>query len=65
MELSTTEQMLIEQRVTDELGAHRSYIGRPGSGLAIFALIVLGVSPTVCHCFMDGTLDDRLLRSRE
>lgn len=62
MELSTTEQMLSEQRVTDDaktsgvayilwfflggLGAHRFYIGRPGSGLAIFALIVLGVALT-------------------
>ncbi len=59
MDLSTTDQMLIEQRVADDaktsgvayilllflgaLGAHRFYIGRPGSGLAILVLMVLGV----------------------
>ncbi len=62
MDLSTAEQTLIEQRVTEDaktsgvayilwlflggLGAHRFYIGRPGSGLAIFALMVLGVALT-------------------
>ncbi|MCV9967037.1 TM2 domain-containing protein [Pararhizobium sp. BT-229] len=58
MDLSTAEQKLIEQRVINEaktsgvayilwlLGAHRFYIGRPGSGLAILALIVLGVTLT-------------------
>lgn len=61
MDLSTAEQT-IEQRVTNEvktsgvayilwlflggLGAHRFYIGRPGSGLAILALMVLGVTLT-------------------
>ncbi|MBP2236146.1 TM2 domain-containing membrane protein YozV [Sinorhizobium kostiense] len=59
MDLSTAEQILIEQRVTNEaksigvayllwlffggLGAHRFYIGRIGSGLAILALMVVGV----------------------
>lgn len=59
MELSTAEQILIEQRVTNEakstgvayllwiflggLGAHRFYIGRPGSGLAILVLMVVGI----------------------
>ncbi len=62
MDLSTAEQALIEQRVTEDaktsgvayllwlflgwLGAHRFYIGRPGSGLAIFALMVLGIALT-------------------
>jgi len=62
MDLSTAEQMLIEQQVTNDaktsgvayilwlflggLGAHRFYIGRPGSGLAILALMVLGVALT-------------------
>lgn len=59
MELSTSEQMLIEQRVTNEakssrvayilclflggFGAHRFYIGHPASGLAMVVLMVLGV----------------------
>ncbi|CAN7549208.1 NINE protein [Pararhizobium sp. LjRoot238] len=58
MNLSTAEQLLVEQRVTNEakstavayllliflggLGAHRFYIGRPGSGLAMLALFVFG-----------------------
>lgn len=62
MDLSTAEQMLIEQRVTNDaktsgvayilwlflggLGAHRFYIGRPGSALAILALMILGVALT-------------------
>ncbi len=60
MDLSTAEQILVEQRVTNEaksvgvayllwiflggLGAHRFYIGRPGSGLAILVLMVLGIA---------------------
>ncbi|WP_042777789.1 TM2 domain-containing protein [Sinorhizobium fredii] len=59
MDLSTAEQILIEQRVTNEskstavayllwiflggLGAHRFYIGRVGSGLAILVLTILGI----------------------
>ncbi|CCE97200.1 putative TM2 domain-containing protein [Sinorhizobium fredii HH103] len=59
MDLSTAEQILIEQRVTNEskstavayllwiflggLGAHRFYIGRVGSGLAILVLMIVGI----------------------
>jgi TM2 domain-containing membrane protein YozV len=58
MGLSTQEQILIEQRVTNEaksvgaayllwfflgtLGAHRFYLGRTGSGVAQLVLFVLG-----------------------
>ncbi|WFU09409.1 TM2 domain-containing protein [Rhizobium sp. CB3090] len=58
MGLSTQEQILIEQRVTNEaksvgaayllwfflgtLGAHRFYLGRTGSGAAQLILLVLG-----------------------
>lgn len=59
MDLSTAEQILVEQRVTNEaksvgvayllwlflggLGAHRFYIGRVGSGLAILVLMIVGI----------------------
>jgi len=59
MELSTPEQMLIEQRVTNAakssgvayilclflggFGAHRFYLGHPTSGMAMLGLMVLGV----------------------
>lgn len=62
MDRSTAEQVMIEQCGTNDvktsgvayilwlflgwLGAHRFYIGRPGTGLAIFALMVLGVALT-------------------
>jgi len=58
MNLSTAEQLLVEQRVTNEakstavayllwilfggFGAHRFYIGRTGSGIAMIALLVIG-----------------------
>ncbi|MEW9921438.1 TM2 domain-containing protein [Marimonas sp. MJW-29] len=58
MALSTQQQMLVEQRVTNEsksavvayllwfflggLGAHRFYLGRSGSGIAMLVLFVLG-----------------------
>ncbi|WP_373456295.1 TM2 domain-containing protein [Rhizobium sp. L1K21] len=58
MGLSVQEQMLIEQRVTNEaksvgaayviwlflggLGVHRFYLGRTGSGTAILILMILG-----------------------
>ncbi|SEF15185.1 TM2 domain-containing membrane protein YozV [Rhizobiales bacterium GAS191] len=58
MALSTQEQILIEQRVTNEaksvgvayllwlfvggLGAHRFYLGRAGSGLVILILTIAG-----------------------
>ncbi|TPL40700.1 TM2 domain-containing protein [Mesorhizobium sp. B2-4-6] len=59
MALSTQEQILIEQRVTNEaksigvayllwfllggVGAHRFYLGRSGTGFAMLALLVVGV----------------------
>ena len=59
MGLSTQEQMLVEQRVTNEaksagaayllgiflggLGAHRFYLGRTGSGFAMLALLIGGI----------------------
>lgn len=58
MALSTQEQMLIEQRVTNEaksvglayilliflggLGIHRFYLGATGTGAAILVLFILG-----------------------
>jgi TM2 domain-containing membrane protein YozV len=58
MGLSTQEQMLVEQRVTNDaksagaayllciflggLGAHRFYLGRTGSGAAMLILFILG-----------------------
>jgi len=63
MGLSTQQQMLIEQRVTNEskstgaayliwlfvggLGGHRFYLGRPGSGAAILGLTVIGALTSV------------------
>lgn len=60
MNLSAAEQMLIEQRVTNEakstlvaylfwfflggLGAHRFYLGRPATALAIMACLILGIA---------------------
>ena len=59
MALSTQEQILIEQRVTNEskstglayvlwfflgaIGVHRFYLGRGGSGFAMLALFVVGL----------------------
>ena len=59
MELSTSEKMLIEQRVMNQakssrvayilclflggFGAHRFYLGYPASGLVMLVLMVLGV----------------------
>lgn len=59
MGLTTQEQILIEQRVTNEaksigvayllwfflggVGAHRFYLGRKGSGFAMLALLVVGI----------------------
>ena len=58
MALSTQEQMLVEQRVTNEaksagvayllliffggLGAHRFYLGKTGSAVAMLILTILG-----------------------
>lgn len=58
MTLSTQQQMLIEQRVTNEakstgaayllwfflgmLGAHRFYLGRPGSGVVQLIMCIAG-----------------------
>lgn len=58
MALTTQQQMLIEQRVTNEakstgaayliwfflgfLGVHRFYLGRSGSGAAMLVLTILG-----------------------
>lgn len=63
MGLSTQQQMLIEQRITNEakstgaayliwlflggLGGHRFYLGRPGSGAAMLALTIVGLITTV------------------
>jgi TM2 domain-containing membrane protein YozV len=62
MGLTTQEQILIEQRVTNEaksigaayllwfflggLGAHRFYLGKKGSGLAMLALLIVGILTT-------------------
>ncbi len=59
MKLSTAEQILVEQRVTNEakstavayllwiflggLGAHRFYLGRTGSAIAMIGLLVVGL----------------------
>lgn len=59
MTVSTEQQILIEQRVTNEaksvgaayliwfflggLGAHRFYLGRSGSGVAILLLTIVGL----------------------
>lgn len=63
MGLSTEQQILIEQRVTNEakstgaayliwfflgyLGIHRFYLGRTGSGAAILILSILGIVTAV------------------
>lgn len=63
MPLSTQQQILIEQRVTNEgkstgvayllwlftggFGGHRFYLGRVGSGAAIAVLMVLGLLTSV------------------
>jgi TM2 domain-containing membrane protein YozV len=63
MGLSTQEQILIEQRVTNDaksagvayllwfflgtLGVHRFYLGRKGSGLVILLLTIFGWSTAV------------------
>lgn len=63
MTLSTQQQMLIEQRVTNEakstgaayllwfflgqLGAHRFYLGRPGSGIVQLLLCIMGWATVV------------------
>lgn len=60
MVFSTAEQLLVEQRVTNEaksaavayllwiflggFGAHRFYLGRTGSGIAMIALLVIGLA---------------------
>ncbi len=71
MGLSTQEKLLVEQRITNEarnivvayllliffglLGAHRFYMGRTGSGVAMLILTVtmVGLPITVIWAFVD------------
>ncbi len=63
MAVSTEQQILIEQRVTNEaksigasyllwfflgyLGGHRFYLGRKGSAIAILLLTIIGFAPAL------------------
>lgn len=80
MGLTTEQQMLIEQRVTNDgpsagtawllllflglLGAHRFYLGRAGSGVLMILATLCFIFPGALWAFVDLFLLSGMIRAR-